>query len=485
MNVKNMAKPRIALIVDHPERDMAGLLLSAYDLCQQGATCFLVPYNLQEQEIFPLAPDFVLLNFVRQGNDGLARRMAAAGIRFGALDTEGGVWPSPEYYSLLIWKDPSIRQQASCLCVWGPKLAQHLVAEGFFAQDQIAVTGCPRFDLYQPMWRSLFSSNGSSNGRRSRKILVNTNYGFTNPRFATPEQNMKLYLERFGMGEERVRRLVEAEKQAIAMTIELVRKLAIDYPAEKILVRPHPFERPDCYQVEIRDLANVEVDASGPVQPQILRASVVIQRSCTTGIEAAIASVPTLSPSWIPAPNINPMAEAVSVPCMSYESMKSTLDSILGRRFQPPASVRRATEGVIDDWFYRMDGLSYKRVSETILRAIDAQQKVDKHLCVRYAHGIDGTKKGGWPLLSARARYLFGLSPDWSFRRMRAVPFYDWTKSKKHFEDSEVRQLIDRIHHAVVSNGQNARHVAVQRCRDRNDYSPSYHGYSLALTCDS
>src|SRR4029079_9610121 len=118
-----------------------------------------------------------------------------------------------------------------------------------FVENQIAVTGCPRFDLYKPMWRSLFSGNDAPNGRRRKgRILVNTNYSFSTPRFATLERNIQLYLEKFEIPRERVDELIADETRAIEMTIELVRKLAADYPGAEVVLRPHPFERPDRYE---------------------------------------------------------------------------------------------------------------------------------------------------------------------------------------------------------------------------------------------
>jgi hypothetical protein len=86
------AAPRIALTVDNPYRDLAGLVLVAWRLCQAGATCFLVPMNLQGAEIWPLMPDFVLLNYLRTNNEELARYMMEVGIQVGVLDTEGGIF---------------------------------------------------------------------------------------------------------------------------------------------------------------------------------------------------------------------------------------------------------------------------------------------------------------------------------------------------------------------------------------------------------
>src|SRR5262245_61391564 len=97
-----MHTPHIALIVDHPQRDLAGLVLTAFDLCQRGAICHLVPLNLQRTEIWALAPDFVLLNYLRRSNEQFARQLVKSRIRFGLLDTEGGVWATADEYLELL-----------------------------------------------------------------------------------------------------------------------------------------------------------------------------------------------------------------------------------------------------------------------------------------------------------------------------------------------------------------------------------------------
>ncbi|MGZ8378124.1 MAG: surface carbohydrate biosynthesis protein, partial [Gemmatirosa sp.] len=63
-----MEDPRIALVVDHPQRDLGGIVLTALALCARGATCHLVPANIAPREIWALAPDLVVLNYFRRSN---------------------------------------------------------------------------------------------------------------------------------------------------------------------------------------------------------------------------------------------------------------------------------------------------------------------------------------------------------------------------------------------------------------------------------
>jgi len=325
-----MTAPRVALVLDHPQRDLAGLVLTAFELCQRGVTCHLVPLNLVEREVLALAPDLVLLNFVRPGVDRLARTMKDVGIRFGFLDTEGAVWERLESYTELLWSDPALLQATHPACLWGTRMAEHLIQRGTFSDDQVRVTGCPRFDFYHPSLRSvLVREEDGSGAKRGGRILINTNFSITNPRFSTVEGNVRQFKVDFGWSDERVAEYLELERCAIDGMIALAANLARDYPGAEIVLRPHPFENAARYESALDGLANVRINASGPVQPQIAMADVVIQRSCSTAVEAGLASTPALSPRWVPSPVDIPMSESVSVPCASYAAMRECMDAIL------------------------------------------------------------------------------------------------------------------------------------------------------------
>ena len=469
-------RPSVALIGDHPQRDLAGLVLTAVQLCQGDVDCHLVPHNLEEGELFALAPDLVLLNFFRPVNQALARRMVRAGIQVGVLDTEGGVWPDEAAYVELLWQDAELRRQLRCVCLWGPRLAHYLVTHGLLSVDQVAVTGCPRFDFYHRDWRSALHA---TEDRAASRILINTNFSMCNPRFATVAQNVGQAREAFGLSAERVAALIDAERDAITAMIQLAGQLSRDYPTAEIVFRPHPFEDTGLYRRRLRDANRIVVDNGGPVQPEIGRADVVIQRSCSTGVEAGLAGVPTLSPQWVPAPTINPMAERVSVPCDSYDDMRARLDAIFAGTYDTPPEIRDAIDCVTRDWFCRADGLAHSRVSAAVLARLGGST-VDRAQCERELHGLVPGPRRGTAWLGRTLRYRLGLPTDWSFRRMRRVPARN--KPGKSFGLGDVRALVDRIQQAPATRG--TRRVTVSAADADPGYRRQLLGQSITLACE-
>jgi surface carbohydrate biosynthesis protein len=457
-------RPRVAMVVDHPRRDLAGLVLTAMDLCGRGADVQLVPLNLQEPELWALAPDLVLLNYARPGNDDLARHLLDAGIRIGVLDTEGGAWEDCRAYSGLLWRDRALLKELSFACMWGPRLADHVVAEGLLGRRQIAVTGCPRFDFYAPTWRGVF---GDRPAAARPLLLINTSFSGSNPRFTTPARNRERLQRELGMAPDRLEAYLAAEREAVAGMAELARNLARDFPGCEIVLRPHPFENPAPYLDALSGLPGVAVEGGGPVQPWIFRAAAVIQRSCSTAIEAALAGVPALSPQWIPAPAVVSVAEAVSIPCGDYAALAARLRDIVATGgARPREAPSAAASELLSDWFFRCDGLSHHRVGEVVSAHLPASRTVNDDRCRRRMYGIGPGSARMRQRAAARARYLLRLSPTRSFRRGQTPAAHRWDQSDKRFTVTDVQALVSSIHAAMRRQGREVHPVAIASTRD-------------------
>lgn len=469
--------PRVALIVDHPQRDLAGLVLTAYELCQRGITCHLVPLNLQEREVSALAPDFVLLNYLRLGNEVFARNLERAGIPFGLLDTEGGIWPDCDAYTELLWADTTLLSRVRRACMWGPQLAEHVVTRRVLRDEQVAVTGCPRFDFYHARWQAVLDDGT----RAALSILINTNFSMTNPRFASAEQNLEQYRSVFGWPDARVREFAEAEREAIEGMISLARDLARDFPRHAVIVRPHPFENPARYWRALAGIQNVIVRNAGPVQPAIYRAAVVIQRSCSTAVEAGLAGVPALSPQWLPAPALVPSAEAVSVPCHEYADLRDAVGRAVRGEYRPSVDLQRTIDHIGEAWFCRADGLAHVRVGDVIAGCLGGPRTVDESFCSALLHGLPGRPPMRADTLARRLRRRLGLSPDFAFRQMRRVLPTWWLEGPKRYDADDVRRLTERIERAHQLGGRAVPAVQVGAARHRGDYLAGLQGYSVTM----
>jgi surface carbohydrate biosynthesis protein len=482
---------KIALVVDNPYRDLPGLVLLAARLCRDGATCFLVPMN-QSEEFWMLAPDAVVLNYLRVNNQATAQRLLELGIKVSVLDTEGGVLASTQHYAKTLAPDRSVYRRLSSYFSWGPKLADYLEAEGIYTRDQIAVTGSPRSDFYAPAWRQAALDASAHIEKYPRPlVLVNGNFPVANPRFQTAEEEAKMLVESFSFDPDVVVKWQSTAQRAMYELSALCNSLAAKFPEVTFVYRPHPFERSETYSDLLDDLPNLHLVKAGTVDGWILRSSAVVQRACSTAIEAAIAGVPAISPAWIPTAIPMPTAEAVSVAYETEEALVCALKSILAGSFQWPAAPRRALDEVISDWFYKVDGRAHERVASRLLDMANAGngEVLEKCRNLVYATNSDSS----WHKTRARVLVKLNLPVYFSLRRS-LNPFAraadgsrvdaSWTRgSEKYFDAADVRVLADAIEPYLGSESSAGRgKIRVQSSQERGDYHFGYrHGNAVTV----
>lgn len=433
---------RIALVVDNPLRDLPGLVLLAARLAGRGHEVTLVPMNLQHWELFSLAPDYVVANYCRPTNESLLRRLQACGIGVAVLDTEGGVLSSLEAYARTLSREEEVRARIDAFLAWGPALGEYVVREGWFRADQVEVTGAPRLDFYAEPWRAAARRAANGSGDGGALVMLNGNFPVVNPQFQTPEQEAAQLVAKFGYTPERVAEWQRVQRETMEGLAGIANDLARRFPAVTFVYRPHPFEKAATYDRLLERRDNLRLVREGTVDGWILRSVAVIQRSCSTAIESALAGVPALSPVWLPTPVVMETAEAVSDPVPSPDAMAAALEAILDGRYAPPSAARETLAGIVDRWFFRVDGESGARAAERIARGAAAATGADLRLCHDFLHAADA--RGGARVLAGVRRAL-GRSPDWSVRTRRSVADTHWAATDKAFDSAGVGRLLGAV----------------------------------------
>ncbi len=477
---------RVGLLVGNPFRDLPSQVLTAMRLCQEGATALLIPSYLQLYEVWTLAPDFLLLENLRRDKKGLLRRLARAGIQAGVLDTEGGVFTDLESYSRKILPHPELLRTLAGFYSWGPLVARHLVAQSCLGDHQVAITGTPRMDLFTTPWRQAALRLDPETERFPRPlVLINGNFNMANPWLRSLDETVLEYLAD-GHDRDTILRWMEIQRRAMTEFIALARRLAARLPEVTFVYRPHPFERPEPYQDQFQGLHNLHLLKSGAIYPWILSACAVVQRGSSSAIEATLAGVPALAPSWVPCHLDLPSVEAVSLPCASEGELVDRLRSAAAGGLAIPAEVCSRLQGIISNWFCSGDGRSHERVAAAILEGSNGSGRVSIAECRRILEGVSGPRhRIRWRLrVRSWARGALGLPIQWSFRHWRDEPDLSWDHSQCYFGAEQVRSIAEALEPAARAlYGDGWRRVEVRRAEDQGEYRFGYsHGRSIALT---
>ena len=446
---------RIALIVDNPFRDLPGIVLVSMALCRAGAVCYLVPFNLMAQEIWALAPDFVLTNYLRGVNEPFVRKILDAGIQVGVLDTEGGVMSSVEAYGTSLAKDAKVRGAISCFFTWGAAVAEYAHQAEWFREEQIIVSGTPRFDYYVEPWRKAALANSAYVERYTKPlVLVNGSFSWANPQFVTPQQEAELLINQ-GFDAEHIRTAQSRQQETLLGLIALTNMLSARFPKVTFIYRPHPFESLKIYEEKLLPRTNLHLTKEGTVDGWVLRADAVIQRGCTTAIEAGVAGVPALSPSWLPTALDLAAPDAVSIACHSEEEICCWLNSIIAGQYSRPPKIGEEIEQVIRRWFHKTDGKAHQRIADAIMAHVQTvAPKEHLRQCRHFAYECDKQNLSLTTRCANDLRRLLNIPPDQSLRSLRrSRKPMSWDSSQKFFDAATVNRLLEELANLAAAKG--------------------------------
>jgi len=446
--------PRITLIVDHPIRDLPGLVLTALSLCRRGVPCSLLPYNNVWHELAYQAPDLVVLPHYRRFIGHLVQALRRADIDLAVLDTEGGVLDSLEGFGDWLMREEGLRGELSAYCCWGPVLADYLVSARYFRSDQVHVTGCPRTDFYSPELREAAVANVAAAAEHGKSlILLNSNYCLGNPGIKSVDEQLREMVDLWELDEETARAWHETEKRGLEELVAIANGLARRFPEATVVYRPHPFERLATYEGMLEPLPNLHCLREGSVDAWLHHARVVIQRSCSTAIEAGMVGTPALSPSWLPASFERPAANLASVPCASMAELEDAVGKALAGTYALPQDVAANVEKTIADWYRAVDGQASERLADVLLDVLRADPALRRRREGARRREVYRTAKRR-PLRRKywRSRLLASMRrpPGSSLTRRSVEPLHTevldaWRGSPKHFGVEAVRSLVDAV----------------------------------------
>lgn len=277
---------RVGLVVDHPRRDLEGLVHLARALQSRGLQPALIPMYQQGIDQALLALDAIVVNYFRPNNATALREWRADGLSTFVLDTEGGILSesghdSPRAFAAAL-AELNAAESVDGYLFWGARLADAVRESGALPADRIAVTGCPRFDLCAEPWRRRLGE------RSDEYVLINTNFSLINPAQTSGMEREAAVMVESGWGPDYVRRLVADLRAVFRKYLDSLDALIAALPDQRFRIRPHPFEDHAIYIDRFSKRHNVEVNGNGSVATAAQRAACVLHLNCGSAIEAVM-----------------------------------------------------------------------------------------------------------------------------------------------------------------------------------------------------
>lgn len=450
-------KKKIAIIVDHPVRDLGGCILLGHALKKLDSyiSVYLIPMAQQEYEVFSLRPDFVVLNYIRNNNLNFIRKLIHANIQYGLMDTEGGFYGNLGDYESLLPSAPDVYENLKGNFLWGEKMLE--VWSKYNLKCPNSITGLPRFDMYSDKFvgfENYFLPKEYVS--MPNLIMLNTKVAVANPKFVSIEDEIKLY-RTLGVKEEVIQRHLRLGRESMEGNVQLLKDLDESVSNVNIILRPHPHENQKTYEnlFEVKYIKNSKVVQNGNIAPWIAKAKAVVHRHCTTAIEAVIAGKPAISTTWIPTSANAPDAEDVSFKCNNLKDFEEVIKDIINnpessKKYLPSAELKSR---VIDRWLFKVDGLSHMRVGQAILENMDFKKKANEKKCRDLLYSSFSSRAGfkaqSYNLVWKAGKAGFGRQTLWRLEEKRAIKWLGTGKGLS-VEESNLWLKSFRIDHSII-----------------------------------
>lgn len=475
---------RVALIINNPVRDLAAMLLLGHGLCQEGLECFLVPLSIKSREIWALAPDMVLLPSFQPLFEPWIDHLDKAGMIIGLHDGEGSPATGIDKYAASCMQDPALRGKVRFVTIWGSEMREHIERERVFPNAELAETGTMRYDFYAPQWRQAFlETTPELDQYQQPLVLINSHYprGNPGPGFGTFEHIKKLLLER-GYSQQGADDYIAESKRSFVALAELANQLAEKYPKATFIFRPHPFEELDTYRELLHQAPNLHLIRQGLIYGWLMRSQVVIHTGCLTGVEASFIGVPSLMPNWFAQILGNDESAALADPYDRPEDLSAALSRILDGSYQRPEQVEALLAEIVAKRFHSLDGESWQRHVEVMLRNLHQQTGgVDKEYCRGYLYGLNNGK--GIKNWLGRLKRSWQAPPQWSLRG-KSVSM-DPLPERKKYDAEEARRMLEAIHRCALEQDPQSTPVRLRPADyGHGDYICPYWGHALVMEPD-
>ena len=356
---------RIGFVVDHPLRDLDGLVLVAHLLAQRGHRTVLIPFYAQNFDLPSLDLDLVVVNYLRPANEALVRATLARATKVAVLDTEGALRPAKGVTSYegcaAYLRESGLDNAISLYMLWGEAMKPLLLERTRLDPARIEVTGCPRFDLAHQPW--------SLAGERQEIILVNTAFPTVNSRHAHDGREDRAALRATGFSDAEIDDVFSTYRAIMADFCEAVARLAKARPGRQFVVRPHPFEASEPYERHFAAFPNVTLHRAGSVLDMLSRSDCLLHVNCTTAVEAVMCGVPPISLDFAnraEAVAHAPLPGRVSHRALDIDAALALIDQ--GRSIRPDHALLAVREAEIRHYFGPCDGAAASRVADAVER---------------------------------------------------------------------------------------------------------------------
>lgn len=368
MSANSHPPHRILILVDSTQRDLPGHMLLKRILetkfgCEVRLASTLSPRT--EARIF--RPHATVLPMMYDNlNKRFAYYLKSKEVLVFFLTTEGYPnVPDDDFVDYLAGRYSDFRP-VDMNFTWCREIAERGVRYGVLPADKIFVSGLPRFDFYH----KTFDKTRLSRDAFILKYSLNPEYPIVT--WVSNFPGVRLTVEQLSRGIEQtntqhIKAYNNAEKTLINETVSLKRTVGLleqwiaGAPKINFVIRPHPLDDWGFFDalaksLKERGLKYVVSAPEGPIFDILSSTDILIQRACTTAVEAFLLEIPVIElrlneNELLTQPDRDDCVDL----CLNAKDFERKIDDYLQTR-KVSLEMEFKRRRYVEKWFFKVDG---------------------------------------------------------------------------------------------------------------------------------
>jgi surface carbohydrate biosynthesis protein len=346
---------KISIIIDNPQRDLAGYTYLAEELVKKNYLVFLTPmYNFHE--IFLINPDLVILNHARKekihssGIDLVIKYCRLSNIKTVVIDSEGGIFRKNfiKKYKKFVNESANLIDK---YFLWGSNKINLIYKKNI---NKFIVTGNPRFDLF---FLKNYKNKFLKKFKKKNFILVNTSFVKLNPIEGDiiGSKELKNY---------KTKKLFNDQKFYFNELICFLKSFSKINKNINFIVRPHPFESKKIYENEFANCKNIKVMNKGDIFFYLKKCIFVINHNCQTSLDAVLAGKNSINFSNFKLTRHLSILDQISTRVRNKDELEKKINIFLSKKKVINLTSKRK---IVSEYYENIKNISSNKIVNNIL----------------------------------------------------------------------------------------------------------------------
>lgn len=332
-------KKILIINIEIKSREFISRMMIAYEALKKEYDIVIGAQDQLLEILFNLPKGIFFEKSISKNKLKTLKKIKKYGHKIVNLDEEGMASQNNSHFFLKQRLSKETLDLTECFFNWGNNEKKLLQNKYFDDKEKFKATGNPRIDSWKPKYSKLY---------KNEKEYINNKYKdfiFITSNFASIQHARGSdFLKQQASDYRKIETIQDQEilnskrlfmKKVYSSFLDMIKKLSIELPNNKIILRPHPADDISQWKKKLINYHNVHIEYKFSATPWIISCKCMIHSSCTTGMEGFFSNIPVFS--YLPYQDhdsVNYISNTLSDKCLNYSELIYKVKSVFTERYK-------------------------------------------------------------------------------------------------------------------------------------------------------